>query len=194
MADQLTTSGDLALIMQLASVDTATATLLIEVGTAIVQAAAGGQRIVGVTGDTFTLIGTTDSWLDLPQIPVSAVSSITIDGTTVTAGTDADDYKRIGNRLWRTNGWQTYCDIPSIVTGTYSHGYAAGRQELQLGRGSVLSIIRGAYDNPSGVLRESIDDYTVAYEEMSAQMEAAPHLKAAIRRQYGRRAGLVRIG
>ncbi|HEY9411128.1 MAG TPA: hypothetical protein VIP77_16230 [Jiangellaceae bacterium] len=197
MVDQLCTPADLASALQ-QDLDASTATLWVEVGTAVVQEAAG-QRIVQVVGDTVELSGTTDSWLDLPQIPAAAVTSVTLDGATLLAGSPGGggkSYRRKGNRLWRGCGWQTYCGEPSDVVVVYTHGYAAGAQELQLARGAVIGLAQAAYSNPAGgaVAREQIDDYAVAYEAMAAALEASPHLKAALRRQYGRRAGLVRIG
>lgn len=196
MADMLATLQDLADALQipLADLPVGTGTLLLEVGTAVVQEAAGGQRIIQVVGDPFSLIGTSDAWLDLPQIPVTAASAVTLDGIALTVGIAGTNYKHRGNRLWRTDGWQTYVGQPSDVAGTYTHGYAAGSQKLQLGRGAVLSLAKGQFTNASGVQSESIDDYNVTYQAMSASMEATPHLKAALRRQYGRRAGLVRLG
>lgn len=196
MADQLATLQDLADALQipLADLPSGTGTLLLECATAVVQEAAGGQRIIQVAGDTFSLIGTTDAWLDLPQIPVTAVSSVTLDGTALTVGIGSTNYKHRGNRLWRTDGWQTYVGQPSDVAGTYTHGYAAGSQDLQLGRAACLSLAKGVFTNPSAVQSESIDDYNVTYQAMSAAMEAAPFLKAALQKKYGRRAGLVRLG
>jgi hypothetical protein len=196
LADQLATLADLAnaLQMELADLDSGVGTLLLECATAVVQEATGGQRIIQVAGDTATLIGTTDSWLDLPQIPVTAVASATLDGTALTVGIEATNFKHRGNRLWRTDGWQTYVGQPSDVVVVYTHGYAAASQDLQLARAAVLSLAKAGYANPSGVASESIDDYNVSFQAMSAQMETAPHLKGALRRKYGRRAGLVRLG
>lgn len=196
MADQLCTPEDLASALQ-ADLDASTATLWVECATAVVQAAAGGQRIVEVVDDTFEILGTTDSWLDLPQIPVTAVEQVELDGDALTAGVAGDvssTYRRHGNRLWRGDGWQQYAQEPSTATGVYTHGYPTGSQELQLGRRVVLAIAQAAYSNPSGASRESIDDYSVQFEVMTAILDASPHLKAALRKQYGRRGGLVRIG
>lgn len=200
MADQLATLQDLADALQipLADLPTGTGTLLLECATAVVQQAAGGQRIVQVTGATFNLTGTTDAWLDLPQIPVTAVGTVTLDGVTLTLGTAVSaptTYRRVGSRLWRGDGWQTYVDVPSdVVVGGVTHGYAAGSQDLQLGRSAVLSLAKGQVPNPSGVQSESIDDYSVTFDKMTAQMEASPFLKAALRKKYGRRGTLVRLG
>lgn len=196
MADQLCTPEDLASALQ-ADLDASTATLWVECATAVVQAAAGGQRIVEVVDDPFQLLGTSDSWLDLPQIPVTDVASVVMDGEALTAGTPGDassTYRKHGNRLWRGDGWQQYVQEPSLITGVNTHGYPAGSQELQLARSAAISIAQRAYSNPSGATRESIDDYTVVFEAMSAEMDASPHLKAALHKRYGRRGGLVRIG
>lgn len=192
MADQLATPEDLASLLQ-QDLDASTATLVLEAATSVVQAVVG-QRILEVVGDTATLIGGTDGWLDLPQRPVSAVTSVTLDGETVTEGTATGTYRRFGSRLWRDCGWATCYTEPSTVVVVNTHGYPTGSQELQLARSAVLSLAKGAYANPSGASREAIDDYSVAYEVASAQMEASPFIKAALRRQYGRRGGLVRIG
>lgn len=209
MADQLATPEDLASLLQ-QDLDAATATLLVECATAVAQEAAGGQRIVQVVGDVATVMGTTEAWLPLPQLPVTAVSAVSLDGVALTVGTD---YQVFGNRLFRNYGWQNRWGQgwyqygppsqvdqgylgpqPSAVAVTYTHGYPPGHQALQLARSAVLGLAAGAYANPSGVTQERIDDYSATYEAMSARMAVTSNLKAALRRQYGRRAGLVRIG
>ncbi len=189
MADQLATPDDLALILGLDSADDR-CTLLAECGTAVVQGVVGGQRIVFVADDTFGLMGTVDRWLQLPQWPVAQgdVTDVTVDDQ------DVIDFKQFGARLWRSCGWAPNCYEPSFVAGVYSHGYPDGDQGLQLGRSVVLSIVKGAYPPSAGLASESIDDYTVAYDRLSAQMDASPFLQRALRAQYGSRAGVVRLG
>lgn len=227
MADQLATTADLAAALQIniSDLNSTTATLLLETATAVVQEATGGQRLVQVVGDVMPIMGTTDSWLPLPQLPVTAVTAVTLDGTALTVGTGTNQYQVFGNRLWRSQGWQTqygypYWDSfgqgepwwsfappnfawpaqqPSLAVVTCTHGYAAGAQQLQLARSAVLSLASSAYSNPSGVSSESIDDYSVSFANPNsgggpATMSLSPYLKAALRRQYGRRAGLVRLG
>jgi hypothetical protein len=195
MADQLASPSDLASLVE-QDVDTATATLIVEVCTAVVQAAASGQRIVQVVADVDSAIGSQSQWLRLPQFPVTAVSSVTLDGAALTAGLPGSGYstyRLVGNRLWRGCGWQTYCGEPSTVGFTYTHGYATGRQELQLGRGAVLSIGRGLLTNPSGAASEKIDDYAVAYAAAEAALDGSPALRSAIQKQYGPKARMVRV-
>lgn len=194
MPDQLATASDLASFLQ-QDLDTATATLLIEMGTSIVQAVTG-QRIVQVVGDVLTIdleVCDYSLWLDLPQRPVTAVASASVGATAVT------DYtvQLSRGRLWRAMGWRSatlpYYNSPSTVTVTYTHGYAAGDQRLQPARQAVLSLAASAYVNPSGAIREQIDDYSVAYEAMSARMDAAPALQELLRKQYGRPGKSVRL-
>jgi hypothetical protein len=196
LADQLATPSDLASFLQ-SDLDLSTATLVIECATAVIQVATGGQRIVEVVDDTANLTGTSDSWLGLPQIPVTVVTAVTLDGSALAAGapgSGGSTYRLRGNRLWRGDGWQQFCNEPSDVAVTYTHGYAAGAQELQLARQACLTLAAAPYSNPDGASSVKIDDYAAAYEAISARMEASPYLKAALRKQYGRRAGLVRIG
>lgn len=197
MADQLATPGDLAALLERDDLDLYKATMLVECGTAVVQAIAG-QRIVEVEDDEVTLdLDGYDGglYLDLPESPVTAVSTVTIGATVVTDYTT--QLRR--SRLWRADGWRSTLlaypgSQPSTVTATYTHGYPAGHQRLQLARNAVLSLVSTVYGNPTGATREQIDDYAVAYEAISARMEAAPYLRQGLRRYYGRSAGLITIG
>lgn len=194
MADQLATPTDLAARLQ-EDVDRATAETLIEGATAVVQAAVG-QRLVQVVDDTVVLdLGDYDSGsrLALPERPVTAVSAVLIGATPVT-----DFVAELSRgRLYRSAGWRSastpYAGGPSTVTVTYTHGFPVGDQRLQLARVAVLSLAAAAYSNPSGVSREQIDDYAVAYEGAAAQMQAPPALVAMLRKRYGRPARSVRL-
>lgn len=193
MADKLASASDLASLLQITMTaeQTARAEMLIECATAVVQQAAGNQRIVEVEDDPGEQMGTTDSWLWLPQRPVTAISDVEIDGEALTVDTD---FKRFGSRLWRECGWAECWTEPSTITYVYTHGYATGSQDLQLARSAVLSLTRGVWDNPTGAVREAIDDYSVAFEAMAATMDASPYLSKALAKKYGIPAGLVRIG
>jgi hypothetical protein len=193
MADQLCEPEDLASLLEM-DLDAYKAIMLVEAGTAVVQATTGRppQRIVEVEDDEIELMGTTASWLWLPQRPVSAVEAVTVDGgDELVEGTD---FKRFGSRLWRSCGWASCAYEPSTVALTYTHGHPAGDQGLQLGRSAVLALIRDVYDNPTGAQRVAIDDYAASYQRLQAQMDASPFLASAIRRQYGVGAGLVAVG
>lgn len=194
MADMLASPEDLASALKM-DVDTATATLWAEVGTAVVQATAG-QRIVRVVNDTVTIdLDPCDrsAYLDLPERPVVSVASATVGATTVTDFTP----QLSRGRIWRSLGWRsaTLLDYraPSTATVVYTHGYLPTDQKIQLARGAVLSLVAVAYENPTGATSERIDDYAVAYAAAQAAMDASPALAALLRRQYGRPARSVKL-
>jgi hypothetical protein len=180
VADQLATPADLAAMLQ-SDVDTATATMLIELATSRVQGAVG-QRIIDLT-DT-ALIDVDDyanwsQWLELPQHPIRTVTTVVLDGSTIT------DYLLRKQKLWRLNGWLTNFWMPSQVAVTYSHGFPAGSQYLQLARSATLALAKMGYGNPAGLAGESIDDYRVTYDQASARMELGEPLRAALVAAYG---------
>lgn len=191
MADMLATVADVAARLQVdvGDVHSAGATLLLETATGLVQAEVK-QRLVTVAGEAIELLGTTEAWLWLPERPVTSVTSVKLDGTDLTAGTD---YKRFGARLWREDGWSTYVDAPSTIEVTYSHGYAAGAQKLQVARGIVLAMAVQTYSNPSGATGFRIDDYSEQYQQAADAMELSEHACAALRKAYRRSAGLVKV-
>lgn len=195
MADQLADPADLASILQIPEIDAYTATMLVEIGTAIVQAETG-QRIVQVVDDVVELdLDEYDEgpWLTLPERPVTAVTAASVGATAVT---DYSVQKR-RSRIWRAMGWRStlvyYPDQPSTVTVTYTHGYPAGHQKLQLARGTVLSMIAAIFDNPGGASSVKIDDYAATYTAMERQLAASPNLTGLLHRQYGSRTGSVRL-
>lgn len=184
MADQLATPTDLKTLLGRTDLDDAKCTLLIECATAVVQSAAGGQRIVDVADDTAVIPASASQYLSLPQFPVQSVASVSYEGTPMVAGTD---YRLRGSRLFRRCGWSS-CPLDLFeVTVVYGHGYPTGAQELQFARNSVLGLIRDVYDNPTGLKAESIDDWSATYTALSTHMDGSPTLRAALRRQYGRR-------
>jgi hypothetical protein len=193
MADQLATPEDLASAVQ-ADVDLASATLAIECATAVVQAAAGGRRILRVVDDSEEVWGGTDNVLRLKNSPIVSITSVTYAGSTLTQGTASGTWRRAKYGLWRDLGWTECSWEPSPVTVVYTHGYADATQDLQLARGATLSLAKGLFQSPSGVvLREQIDDYSVAYAEASAALDASPSLKGLLRKQYGPKARMVSI-
>lgn len=190
MADQLATPEDLASLLKLdwavlTAAERATVTLLVECATAVVQSAAGGQRIVEVVGDTAVVLAGAGQFLSLPQFPVQSVASVNYNGSLMAAGTAG--YRLRGSRLFRRCGWSDDPLDMFEATVVYTHGYPTGAQELQLARGAVLGLIRDVYDNPTGLKAESVDDWSATYSALSTHMDGSPTLRAALRRQYGRR-------
>lgn len=188
MADQLATPQDLASFLQLGAYASlsadkqATLTMLVELATAKVQRAAGGQRIVATTttGAVIDLQpGYDDCYVPLPQLPVRAVASVALNGTAVT------DYYLRSQCLWRATGWSGWSYIPPQLITTYDHGHLAGAQALQLARNYVLQLARGGWGNPLGQTSKAIDDYRVTYAEADARMVLPPAAEEAIADAYG---------
>lgn len=193
MADQLATPEQLASLLQ-QDLDAATADVVLNAATAVVQQAAR-QRLVAVEDDELTRIGTTESWLWLPERPVTEVTSIVLDGETLTVGDDLKEYLGETGALWRACGWSASSWRPSTVDLVYSHGYTdPDDQRLELARSATLSLAAVPYSNPSGSTQVKIDDYAEVFSALSARMEAARGMKNALRAQYGRRTGLVKVG
>lgn len=188
MADQLATPQDLASFLQLGAYASLTAekqatlTMLVELATAKVQRAAGGQRILAATttGAVIDLeSGYCDQYVQLPQLPVQSVASVTLNGTAVT------DYYLRRHALWRLVGWSGYTSTPPQVITTYAHGHATGAQKLQTARNYVLELARGGWGNPLGQTSKAIDDYRVTYAEADARMVLPPAAEEAIAAEYG---------
>lgn len=96
--------------------------------------------------------------VDLPQRPVTAVSTVAVNGTTYTLGTDwawdgLSSYIRLARLVYTTSGFQ---DEP-VATVTYTAGYATVPPDV---KGVALAAAARQYDNPRGLRSESIDDYT----------------------------------
>lgn len=194
MADQLATPEDLASLVQQTDLDRGTVELLLENATAIVQNAAGGQRILQVVDDEQTIyLDTHDDpyWLLLPQFPATSVSSVVVGSTAIT-----DWYPQYNrNRLFREVPWRSgaFGWEPLGVTVTYTHGYPDGDQRLQLARQAVLMLASQGFLNPTGATTEQVGDVVTTYAAMAARMEASPALMQALRRQYSRTGSSVRL-
>ncbi len=203
MADALVTTAELEQFLQrpVGSIPTGTGVLLIAAATSVVETAIR-QSLLQATSDV-VLMGTPEQWLDLPQRPVTGVASVAIDGTALS------DWTRFGSRLWRPGGWQRlgmyeirtvtlewltgrFVRQPSQVAITYTHGYAAGDQQLEFARSAVLMLAGVALANPTLEHSVAIDDGTVVHNDALAGMVLPAAIVAGLRRQYGQRASSVR--
>jgi len=192
MSDLLATAADLRALLDAdeTSLPDAKADVILRIATGAVQAVAQ-QDIVLSLDDSVTLMGTTEAWFDLPQIPVVSVTSVTLDGVAVT------DFKHVGNRLWRRSGWAACSYEPSAVDVVYSHGYPEGNSKLGLAQSTVLALASRWTNNPDGAVGMSIDDFSKQYSQSSNSDLAGlipMNLQRLLRKTYGHRGRLVRIG
>lgn len=133
----LATPDELAdyLGIELDTADTARAQLILDGATGTIQAHTR-QTLTAVAGDTVILAGTTDRVLALPQRPVTSVTTVVLDGVTIT------DHTVYQSALIRDGGWG---DTDEYVTVTYDHGYTVIPDVL---REVCLSLAARRYVNP----------------------------------------------
>jgi hypothetical protein len=207
MAAELVTAAELSAWVGV-TIPTPQADLFIAAATALVQAETG-QTLTQVLNDTITLDGTSSEWLALPQRPVTAVHSVTMqDANLSPIVLDTSQYSVRGNRLWRPWGWQfsavflppvrmlgyqymTY-PPPSQVTISLDHGRPAGDPGLELARMAVFTLGASVFANPSGSRSVTVDDYTETFADAYAGMQLPPGTRAALRRYYGHSVGSVK--
>jgi hypothetical protein len=104
-----------------------------------------GHHVSKVVGDTVTLDGDGTRVLLLPAVPVTAVTSVTVTGTALVAGTDfewSDD-----GMLERLNGCGWPCRYRS-VTVVYDHGWDPVPEDIQE---AIIDQARSGYRVLPGV-------------------------------------------
>lgn len=158
MADMLATPTDLASYLQ-ADLDTATATLALEMATSWIQREVG-HRVLQVTDDIVTLDGG-DRTVYLPGRPVVSVGLVTTTDCfgTVEIPTLNADYRVRNYRLIRSGYRGVW---PEVVTVTYTYGYAL-EAVPQVIRGICLAVAARVYLNPDGVRQETVGSTTMIY-------------------------------
>jgi hypothetical protein len=165
----LATPSDLASYIQ-SDLDTATATLALEVATGWIKDALG-QNVLLVTNDTVVLDGG-ERTLYLPERPVVSVGAVTaVDryGIAETPVLDID-YRIRGYRLVRAGYRSTW---PEQVTVTYTHGYASGNIPQGI-RGVCLAAASRLYQNPEGLRSETVGG--VSWTTAGAATDIGPGL------------------
>lgn len=122
-------------------------------------------------------------WLELPQRPVTGVTSVAVNGQTIT------DYSQIGDRLYRVYGWAwpSVDTIPPLaiygLKSTVHVVYDAGFAEVP---GPVfttcLRMVMRAMDNPTGLDQANIDDSQTRYNNGRGGVFLADEDKRSLRR------------
>jgi hypothetical protein len=151
------TPEDLRLLLRLPTIDEAAATLLLDLATSAVLAEIR-QDVVQVVNDVVTLDGTGTTTLLLPQIPVTAVESVTERGLPLAV--DADYTWSGAGVLTRLCGrWPTR---PRSVQVVYTHGYPDGELPGILRTVTVQAAAR-VWVNPRQMTSESIGDWSGSF-------------------------------
>ena len=158
MSVMYATPAELASFLQLATVDTATATLALQVTSQLFTVRANTAfSPITVTYQSQAL---GYRQLFLPYRPVTAVSAVRI--VSALAGTTTiTDYSRIKTVLYRLIGFGVPGVFPpDMVEVDLTYGYAAVPDDV---KGAVLESAGAAYSSPDVTVKsESIDDYSVS--------------------------------
>lgn len=193
MADLFTVS-ELAAYLQ-RDLDTSSATLAKDSAQAIVRAYAQ-QEFSSTTYTSALLPIDVAGWsyvVRFPQRPVTAVTSVAVNGTTYTLGTD-----------YAWNGYApyirlTYADLSSanfqddpVATVTYTAGFTTVPADV---KAVALAVAARQYDNPRGIRQQSIDDYSISRAGTDDDLAGVSLLRAEQRilDRYRVRAGSVPI-
>lgn len=162
---------------------TARAEQIITAVSGTVQRYCNRYQLVSVADDEITLRGSYSYELHLPRGPVTAVSSVVVDGTATT------DYDLVKDHLIRTSFEDQapfnrplvpHWGGPDIVIEvTYTHGLAAVPDEV---KAVVFDLASRAYSNPSSVRSTSIDNYSVTFagELSGSSLALTPDQKVAL--------------
>lgn len=125
------------------------ANLILSLATAAIQRHTG-QTLAAVAADSITIPGRLGKFLRLPERPVTAVTSVTLDGVTIT------DFDLLPQSvLYRGSGWG---DARVIIGVTYDHGFATIPDDL---KGVALDIAARVVNNPTSSVQESFGSYSV---------------------------------
>lgn len=174
---QLATAAELASYLQVDSVDTATANLVLTIASGRFELESGAK--FSATTSTYSVEGRGQPVISLPRQPVISVQAVRIAGTTLAAS----EYTLVINNLYRVIGWgrvwgstvatAPYVGFPpDLVQVDYTYGYTTVPDDV---KGAVLETAAVAYDNPDpGIVLESIDDYTVRSSPDAGGMRLSP--------------------
>lgn len=140
------------------------------------------QTIEQVTDDTLTRSGTPNDRVRLPERPVTAVSSVTLDGTALVEGTD---WYRVDDCLVCPRGFGYPSQTLVVV---YTHGFETVPDVV---RAVCLDVVARVWVNPGSVMQESYGLERVIYsvQDGPASLELtdreAEIVQYVLRRQAG---------
>lgn len=167
------------------AVETSQVGALLDDATAFLQAEIGQLVEAGTT--TFTVqADPRETRIRLPQWPLRSLTSVTLNGSTVTTEVEHRD-----GFLYRPGGWlpQAGEQFADVVV-TYAYGYTTLPAELVswccvLAAGALAQAQRGGSLGSAGVSSERIDDYAVSYESGSTAFSLPERVLSRLRATYG---------
>ena len=133
--------------------DTARATKLLDHASAVIRRTAR-QDFDFTSNEAVTLTPTCPNTLLLPQMPVTAVASVTVDGILLTEEIDYRVQLPAGIVTHLRSRWTKPVDV------VYSHGYTTLPEDL---KAICVEMSARAWTNPMGVLSEQIGNYSARW-------------------------------
>jgi hypothetical protein len=192
----LATTGDLTVRTIAFDDEVLAETYLSTASAAIRDAARCAIGSVTSTVDLWPADG--DSFLRLPGGPVTAVTSVVLDGATLTQGLD---YVLRDGALWRPGCWASCAALPTPVVATYTHGLPEVPEDIVdlVCRMTASALVAAsASDDGSGlatgnVMSERLGDYYVMYNSAAGvtEMELSPRTYERLRARFGGGAAMV---
>lgn len=131
--------------------ETERAQLILDVVTGLIDNEAG--QAIAESTQTLTLDGTGHHPVMLPRYPVTAVSSVTVDGDTLTEGTDYEWYR--SGLIFRLDGqWPA---SRQSITVAFTAGHGTVPADI---KGLTLQLAATTWSTSFGKTQESIGDYS----------------------------------
>lgn len=171
------------------------AAILLDMASGAIRAHTNQTITYGTT--TAVMPGTFDSKLELPERPVTAVTSVTIGATALTADSDyvwdgqhtlhrgskVDGVLSVNGPDYLINGWGDWGGPGAQVTVVYSHGFQSIPNDI---KGVCLALAARTLGSPDGVNSESVGSYSVSYSRTGGAVSLLTEEKALLNR-YRRR-------
>jgi hypothetical protein len=148
----------------------------------------------------FTRPGTTDERIELPEVPVVAVTSVLLDGAPIT------DWYQVGNAIVRGRtltiidggygyGWlRSFGSEAQTLTITYTHGYADVPARV---KNITVEMVVRVWVNPASVIQENVGstETTFApYADPPRGLQLTDSERRTLRRLFGSKSGSVWTG
>lgn len=177
------------------SVATDRATLLLDAATAAIQTYCG-QTFTQTSGAQ-VLPGNFGHKLELPERPVTAVTTVVLGDTTLVADTDyvwdgahtlyrgtkVDGILSVNGPDYLIDGWGDWGGPGAQVTVTYTRGFATIPVVI---KGVCLALAARTLTSPDGVNSESVGSYSVSYSRTGGAVSLLAEEKELLNR-YRRR-------
>lgn len=139
-----------------------------------------GQTIEAAAGDTLTRPGVWSDRLRLPERPVTAVNSVTLDGTALAV---TDEWYLDGDEIVRVAG--DWGGPEEVLVVDYDHGYSTIPGVV---KGVCLEMVARVWVNPGTVQQEGYGSEQVSYPRSNGLLLTDDERKAlnrVIRRGVG---------